>query len=112
MEETAIDGYDEATKTFYVAKTLSQGEALTVYIPAVARMVSIDVRPDSVVSSYDIYVTNSNYADAEVDADNVTWHPTAHMRQHETLFTTKSACAGAYKVVFTAGSGIVKARAK
>ena len=114
MEE-AIEGYDEATKTFYVAKTLTAStpqSALVVYVPATAKMVSIDVAVSGTGNLFSIYVTNSTYAEAQADDSSVLWHPTVHTEQTESLFATKSACAGAYMIMFASGTGIVKVRAK
>lgn len=116
MERT-IDGYDPATGTFYASAALAASGAggksasLVVYVPQAARMVSLDIAVDD-GGVFSVWVTNSNYDDARAEGDTVTWYPTAHRDVRESTFTTKSGCCGAYKVEFTAGSGMVKVRCK
>lgn len=115
--EQNIDGFDPVTNTFYVAASLDasggdgKSPSLIVFVPQAARMVSLDIRADA-GSEFSVYVTNSNYNDAAAEAEDVTWYPTQQVGMTESVFTTKSACCGAYKVVFNLGSGMVKARAK
>lgn len=114
MAVQVIEGYDASTGTFFASAELAaagENSQLVVFIPQAARMVSFDVSA-AAESTFSIYVTNSNYEDAVAEGDSVTWYPTAHKDVTESIFTTKSGCAGAYKVVFSAGSGVVKVRAK
>lgn len=112
-----IDGYDENTGTFYVAAELSVTDSslpssLVAYIPAAARMVSVDVALATGGGTYTVYVTNSSYDDAVAEGDSVMWYPTSAEHLTVSAFMTKSGCAGAYKVVMESGAATVKVRAK